>query len=86
MLGSPTILPAWAGIRLADVLQERLGMDVLLENDANLGALAELSFGAARGQEFVAYIRAYSGIGAGLIVGRQAVSAAPAGRPARSAT
>lgn len=67
MLGSPTILPGWSGISLADVLHDRLEMDVLLENDANLGALAELSFGAARGEEFVAYIRAYSGIGAGLI-------------------
>lgn len=69
MLGSPTILPAWSGLRLADVLEDHLGIDVLLENDANLGALAELSFGAARGQEYVAYIRAYSGIGAGLIAG-----------------
>ena len=69
MLGSPTILPGWAGVNLADVLEERLGIDVLLENDANLGALAEHAFGAARGEDYVAYIRAYSGIGAGLIAG-----------------
>ncbi len=67
ILGSPTILPGWTGMRIADVLEERLGLEVLLENDANLGALAELSFGAARGEQFVAYVRAYSGIGAGLI-------------------
>ncbi len=67
-LGSPTILPGWSGVRLAELLEERLGLDVLVENDANLGALAELSFGAARGERYVAYIRAYSGIGAGLIV------------------
>ncbi|HVP02302.1 MAG TPA: ROK family transcriptional regulator [Solirubrobacteraceae bacterium] len=67
MLGSPTILPGWTGMRIADVLEERLGLKVMLENDANLGALAELSFGAARGERFAVYVRAYSGIGAGLI-------------------
>ncbi len=67
MLGSPTILPGWTGMRIADVLEDRLGLDVMLENDANLGALAEVSFGAARGESVAVYVRAYSGIGAGLI-------------------
>jgi len=67
ILGSPTILPGWTGMRIADVLEDRLGLEVMLENDANLGALAEFSFGAARGEKFAVYVRAYSGIGAGLI-------------------
>jgi predicted NBD/HSP70 family sugar kinase len=68
VLGSTAILPGWSGMRMGDVLAERLGLDVLIENDANLGALAELSFGAARGARNVVYIRAYSGIGAGLVL------------------
>ena len=38
-----------------------------VENDANLGALAELGWGAARGKSEVAYIKVSTGIGAGLI-------------------
>jgi predicted NBD/HSP70 family sugar kinase len=68
VLGSTSILPGWSGLRMGDVLAERLCMDVRIENDANLGALAELSFGAARGARNVVYIRAYSGIGAGLVL------------------
>ena len=68
ILGSPSILPGWSGLRMGDVLSERLGLEVMVENDANLGALAEHSFGAARGVDNVVYIRAYSGIGAGLIL------------------
>ena len=66
-LGSSTILPGWQDVPIAETLEDRLGINVLADNDANLGALAELSFGAAQGEQFVAYIRAYSGIGAGLI-------------------
>ena len=42
-------------------------MPVEVENDANLGALAELVWGAAKGQSEVAYIKVSTGIGAGLI-------------------
>ena len=42
-------------------------MPVKVENDANLGALAELVWGAAKGRSEVAYIKVSTGIGAGLI-------------------
>jgi predicted NBD/HSP70 family sugar kinase len=44
-------------------------MPVEVENDANLGALAELVWGAAEGRSEVAYIKVSTGIGAGLISG-----------------
>ena len=40
-----------------------------VDNDANLGALAELVWGAAKGSSEVAYIKVATGIGAGLISG-----------------
>src|SRR5437870_2958746 len=46
--GSATILPGWVGLRIADAMQKRLGLPVDIENDANLGALAELTWGAGR--------------------------------------
>jgi len=62
------ILPGWHGIRPAAEMQARLGIPVQLENDANLGALGEMAFGAARGVDDVVYVRLSAGIGAGLIL------------------
>jgi predicted NBD/HSP70 family sugar kinase len=45
-----------------------LGIPVEIENDANLGALAELTWGAGRGCSNFAYIKAATGIGAGLVI------------------
>ena len=68
-VGSTSILPGWLGIQAADEMSRRLQLPVVVDNDANLGALAEASWGAARGHENVAYIKASSGIGAGLVLG-----------------
>ena len=65
------ILPGWAGLNAADELSERLGMPVAVDNDANLGALAEISFGAGRGLKDVIYVMVSSGIGAGIVLGGQ---------------
>jgi predicted NBD/HSP70 family sugar kinase len=63
------ILPGWHGIRPAHEMQARLGVAVELENDANVGALGEKVFGAARGVDDLIYVRISAGIGAGLILG-----------------
>src|SRR4029079_19455583 len=65
-LGSSTILPAWVGLPVAAAMAERLGVPVFADNDAHLGALAEVTFGAGRGFSEVAYLKVSSGIGAGL--------------------
>ena len=62
-----SILPGWVGVTAASEASARLGLQVEVENDANLGALAELVWGAAKGHSEVAYIKVSSGIGAGLI-------------------
>jgi predicted NBD/HSP70 family sugar kinase len=66
---SSSILPGWVGVDAAAEASRRLGMPVEVENDANLGALAELVWGAGQGKSEVAYIKVASGIGAGLISG-----------------
>ena len=65
------ILPGWHGIRPAAEMEGRLGIPVALDNDANLGALGEKAFGAARGVDNLVYIRLSAGIGAGLIIDGQ---------------
>ena len=66
--GSPSILPGWTGLRIESEMQQRLGMPVEIENDANLGALAEMTWGAGRECSNFAYIKAATGIGAGLVI------------------
>jgi len=64
-----SILPGWVGVDAAAEASARLRLPVEVDNDANLGALAELVWGAGRGRSEIAYIKASSGIGAGLISG-----------------
>jgi predicted NBD/HSP70 family sugar kinase len=68
-VSSATILPGWLGIDVRSWLTERLGVRIEIENDANLGALAESVLGAGRGASEIAYVMLSSGIGGGLILG-----------------
>ena len=66
--GSATILPGWTGVRIGHEMHDRLDMPVEIENDANLGALAELTWGAGRECSNFVYIKVATGIGAGLVI------------------
>jgi predicted NBD/HSP70 family sugar kinase len=66
---SSSILPGWVGVDAAAEASARIGLPVEVENDANLGALAELVWGAGRGKSDLAYIKVSTGIGAGLVSG-----------------
>src|SRR4051794_17207222 len=68
-VGSTVILPGWAGLQPAAELERRLELPIVVDNDANLGALAEHAVGAGRGVPDVVYLKVASGIGAGLILG-----------------
>ena len=49
LVHSQPILPGWVGLDPAAEMEERLGLPVHLDNDANVGALGESTFGAGRG-------------------------------------
>ena len=55
-------------IRFGDVMTERLGLSVFVDNDANCAALAEHRAGAARGCSEAVVLTIGSGIGGGLIL------------------
>jgi predicted NBD/HSP70 family sugar kinase/biotin operon repressor len=69
VVGSSAILPGWAGTHAAELMRERLGMEVWLRNDANLGALAESIWGAGAGAAGLVYLKLATGIGAGIVLG-----------------
>jgi predicted NBD/HSP70 family sugar kinase len=68
-VGSSAILPGWTDVRIAEVMSERLALPVHVDNDANLGALAELHWGAGHGASTFVYLKMSTGIGAGLVIG-----------------
>ena len=68
-LGAASILPGWAGLRPARELEDRIRIPIAVDNDANLGALGELTLGAAQGASDIVYIKLASGIGAGIVCG-----------------
>jgi len=72
-VGAPSIMPGWVGVDAVGLASERLGMPVVVDNDANLGAVAELYWGAARGLSDIAYVKLSEGVGAGLVLGGQVV-------------
>ena len=61
----------WRNLPLRDILTERFGFPVVVENDVNLAALGEYGFGAARGASSAACIAVGTGIGAGIVIDRK---------------
>ncbi len=55
-------------VPLRDLMRERIGLPVYLDNDANLAALAEHLYGAGRGARNVVMLTIGTGIGGGLIL------------------
>lgn len=58
-----------ADIPFADVMAERLGLRVTVDNDANCAVLAEARAGAGRGASEIVMLTLGTGIGGGLVLG-----------------
>ena len=65
---------AWRDEPVKKQVEERVGVPVIVENDANAAAWAEVTFGAARGQRHVMLITVGTGIGAGIVINGRALS------------
>ena len=63
------VLPGWHELAPADELGRRIGLPVVVDNDANCGAMAEHQHGAGRGAADLLYVKLASGVGAGLVLG-----------------
>jgi glucokinase len=58
-----------AGVPFRELMEERLGMPVFVDNDANLAALAEQRVGAGAGFQNVVMLTLGTGIGSGIVLG-----------------
>lgn len=64
-----SILPEWVGVRPAEEFGRVLGLPVVADNDANLGALAETFWTDSPPGDDLVFIKVGSGIGAGIVLG-----------------
>jgi glucokinase len=64
-------LPQVSTAMLYDDIMRSTGMQVVFDNDANVGAYGEWQCGAARGLRNVIYVTIGTGVGAGIILGGQ---------------
>lgn len=65
---SPPNLPGWDDVPAVRFFEERFGVPVHLQNDANACAYAEWKFGAGRGTRNMVFMTFGTGLGAGLVL------------------
>ena len=64
----------WKGIvPLAKLFQDRLGIPVVLTNDANAAAIGEMTFGVAKGMKNFIMLTLGTGVGSGIVVNGELV-------------
>ena len=61
----------WDQVPVVEYLEEKLGIPVKMENDADAGALAEWKFGAGKGCQNMIFLTFGTGLGSGLILNGQ---------------
>lgn len=62
------MLSGWRDVPLARLMAARTGLPTVIENDANVAALAEWRFGAGQGARHLVYVTVSTGIGGGIII------------------
>lgn len=71
--GSVLLAPnlGWSNIQLKEELEKLYNVPVIIENEANAGAVGEQNFGIGQNHKNILYISAGIGIGVGIIVNRE---------------
>lgn len=67
-VGAVSILPGWVGVPAAQLASDHFAHNVFVDNDANLGVLAEHMWGAGQGCDNLAFLKLADGVGAGLFI------------------
>ena len=62
-------IPSWQEVHLKDIFEERFGIPVHINNDANCFALGESRFGQGRGYKDIVGVTLGTGVGSGIMIG-----------------
>ncbi len=68
VLGGAENIAGWENIDVATPLEEKIGLPVLIGNDANMMGLGETKFGSGRGCTHVVFLTVGTGIGGAVII------------------
>jgi glucokinase-like ROK family protein len=68
IVSAPPIMPGWDAFPIRAAVERQWRKPTTLDNDADLGALGEWTFGAGQGATHLAYIKIGTGIGCGLLL------------------
>lgn len=66
-----THVGGWAQYPLLNKVEQLTGVKAIMDNDANVGALGEALYGAGRDADPLFYMTLSTGIGGGIIIGKQ---------------
>ena len=69
VINPPNMPRSWQQFSLRSFVADRLGIPVIVDNDANAAALGEYFYGAGRGYTDLVYMTISAGIGVGIIAG-----------------
>ena len=61
-------VPGWKGVHLAEMLETRFNKRVHVDNDVNVMALGECTFGAGRVYQHAVFVTLGTGVGGGLLI------------------
>lgn len=61
-------VPGWEDTPLRDQLQHKFGAPVSVDNDANVAALGEYTFGTGQGCDSLFYVTVSTGVGGGFVI------------------
>ena len=73
LLAPPNMPRSWQNFPLREVVEQKSGLPVVVENDANAAALGEHLYGAGRGYSDLVYLTISTGIGGGIIADNRLV-------------
>lgn len=68
---NPPNLPGWVKVNLGEILEKEFGIDVFVENDANVAAIGELIFGAGKKYDSFVMVTLGTGVGGGIIYNKK---------------
>jgi predicted NBD/HSP70 family sugar kinase len=64
-----SVIGTWGGLRVNEMFEERLKRPVFVENESRCAAMAELTWGAARGLSSFAYVKTEAGVSGAVVSG-----------------